>query len=100
MYIKLRAVLRAFGVLFHPLFEFPDAVVYAPSSYGATGVYIHPSHHCWLNCLDENVTVPTSWDICIVDGATELTVMTDASGEAYVLVDIVPDSGAVTLALK
>lgn len=50
--------------------------------------------------LTVKVTVPTSWDVCIVNGATELTVMTDASGEAYVLVDIVPDSGAVTLTSK
>ena len=50
--------------------------------------------------LTVRVTVPTSWDICIVDGATELTVMTDASGEAYVLVDIVPDSGSVTITAK
>jgi hypothetical protein len=50
--------------------------------------------------LTVRVTVPTSWNICVVNGSTELEVKTDSTGEAYVLVDIVPDSGAVVLTAK
>ena len=47
--------------------------------------------------LTVKVTVPNAWKSCIVNGGEAIDVMVDESGASYVYVDIVPDSGVVTL---
>ena len=47
--------------------------------------------------LTVKVTVPNKWETCLVNSTDSLTVMADENGVAYVYVDIVPDSGVVTL---
>lgn len=47
--------------------------------------------------LTVKVTVPSSWEKCMTNTGEVLNVMRDDFGECYVYVNIVPDSGTVTL---
>ena len=49
--------------------------------------------------LTVKVTVPTGWTECIVGDKT-VEVMVDENGESFVYVNIVPDSGVVTITSK
>ena len=45
------------------------------------------------------VTVPTSWEFCIVNGE-EIKVTVAEDGVRYIYVDVVPDSGDVEIIKK
>ena len=47
--------------------------------------------------LTVKVTVPTSWETCLVNGSETVKVYTDDNGVSYVYVNIIPDSGVVTI---
>ena len=49
--------------------------------------------------LTVRVTVPTGWTECIVGDKT-VEVMVDENGESFVYVNIIPDSGVVTIIKK
>jgi hypothetical protein len=69
--------------------EFIDGKIYVTLSDGEDDAL-------FTEALTVKVTVPESWKTVTLDGKT-LTVNTDESGESFVYVDIVPDSGTVIL---
>ena len=82
--------------------EWSTAVVNAVYNNGSIKVTLTDSENDELfdEALTVRVTVPGDWQRCLVNGVDSIPVKVAESGERYVLVNIVPDSGVVTLTAK
>ena len=82
--------------------EWATAEVSVSSSNGVISVTLTDGENndVYDEALTVKVSVPTSWNECLVNGSETVSVITDASGNSYVYVNIVPDSGVVTIVAK